>query len=172
MTWLPWVWVVLALLLGLIELSTGTFMFLLFAAAAAIAALAGFCGLGLLGQSVIFLCGLIGSIAAAPALVRRLDVATRTTDRFGVDALIDEIGMVTMVIDPLHGAGMIKVSGELWRATASVRVEVGQRVRVDAVSGTKLLVHPLPQPESESTQARLSEPVRPESAELSGEAET
>lgn len=158
MTWLPWVWIAVAVLLGAIELGTGTFMFLLFALAAALAGLAGFCGLGLFGQALIFLCGVIGSMAAAPALVKRADRAFQSKERFGVDALIDEIGLVTMAIDPIHGTGMIKVCGELWRAQANVAVEAGQRVRVDAVSGTKLLVHPLPvdDPAEASTAPRLA----------------
>lgn len=167
MTWLPWVWMAVAVLLAVVEVGTGTFMFLLFALAAALAGLAGFCGVGLLGQSLVFLGGVIGAVAAAPALVRRIDRASRTGDRFGVDALIDEIGLVTMAIDPLHGTGMIKVGGELWRAQATVPVEVGQRVRVDAVSGTKLIVHPLPADEPRAVAARLPA----EQSDLTGEVE-
>jgi len=146
-------------------------MFLLFALAAALAGLAGFCGLGLLGQAVVFLCGVVGSIAVAPALVRRLDLASRTTDRFGVDALIDEIGVVTIAIDPLHGTGMVKVAGDLWRASAAAPVEVGEPVRVDAVSGTKLLVHPLPASSPAEVQARMTAPARGETSALSSDAE-
>lgn len=140
---LPWVWVLLAVIMGILEMATGTLMFLLFAIAALLAGLAGFLGLPVVGQAVVFLCGGLGAAAVAPALIRRLDRGASDA-RFGVDALIDEIGVVTLAIDPLDGTGMIKVAGELWRAQASVPVPVGSQVRVDAVSGTKLMVHPLP----------------------------
>lgn len=151
MSWLPWAWLVVALLLCLIEAATGTFMFLLFAVAAVLAALAGFVGAGVTAQTVLFLIGTAAALVCAPALARRLNRAGSDM-RFGVDALVDEIALVTEAIDPILGGGMVKVGGQVWRATASTPIAAGERVRVAEISGTRVVVYRLP----EAAQERLS----------------
>lgn len=155
-SYLGWVWLGLAVLLGITELCTGTFMFLLFAAAAGLAAVAGFVGLPLGVQVGVFLLGSLGAVALAPRLVERAKRADRTTARFGVDALVDQLAQVTESIDPIHGTGMIKVEGQLWRARSPVPIPAGTLVRVSEVEGTKLVVHPVPQPTETTPQERLT----------------
>jgi membrane-bound serine protease (ClpP class) len=60
----------------------------------------------------------------------------------GKEELVGEEGTVTV---PLSGGeGMIRVHGELWRASSRENVQAGAKVRVLRVNGLKLDVEPLP----------------------------
>lgn len=144
-----WLWVLLAVILGCLELATGTLMLLLFAVAASLAAVVGFAGGSIAAQSVIFLLGTIGAVALAPVLVKRVNRLSRGSEKFGIDALIDRIGVVTRAIDPIQGTGQVTVDGQIWRATASGAVAEGEPVRIAEICGTRLLVYPVPTAEGE-----------------------
>jgi membrane-bound serine protease (ClpP class) len=60
----------------------------------------------------------------------------------GKEELLGEEGIVTIAL--AGGEGMIRVHGELWRASARENVQVGAKVRVLRVDGLKLDVEPLP----------------------------
>jgi membrane-bound serine protease (ClpP class) len=60
----------------------------------------------------------------------------------GKEELLGEEGVVTAEL--AGGEGMIRVHGELWRASSRQNVRVGARVRVLRVDGLKLDVEPLP----------------------------
>ncbi len=61
----------------------------------------------------------------------------------GKEELLGEEGVVTIVV-PRGGEGMIRVHGELWRASSRDEIQVGTKVRVLQVDGLKLEVEPLP----------------------------
>ncbi|NUQ00556.1 MAG: NfeD family protein, partial [Armatimonadetes bacterium] len=123
-----WLWLLVALILGVVEVATGTVMALLFAVAALITALTAQLGFGLQAQLGVFLAGSLAVLAAAPALVRRINRLDRRSERFGPDALIDQLGVVTQPIDPIEGTGAIRVGGAVWRATANEPVAAGRQV--------------------------------------------
>jgi membrane-bound serine protease (ClpP class) len=60
----------------------------------------------------------------------------------GKEELLGEEGTVTIALG--GGEGMIRVHGELWRASSRENVQVGAKVRVVRVAGLKLDVEPLP----------------------------
>ncbi|MCL6480608.1 MAG: nodulation protein NfeD [Firmicutes bacterium] len=62
----------------------------------------------------------------------------------GAEALIGQIGSVTMEID---GTGQVFVAGELWRAAAPQKIEKGRRVRVVRVEGLTVHVEPFDAPD-------------------------
>ncbi|HTZ46631.1 MAG TPA: nodulation protein NfeD [Verrucomicrobiae bacterium] len=61
----------------------------------------------------------------------------------GKEELVGEEGVVTIAV-PGGGEGMIRVHGELWRASSNENVGVGAKVRVLRVNGLTLAVEPLP----------------------------
>ena len=61
----------------------------------------------------------------------------------GKEELLGEEGTVTIALSGA-GEGMIRVHGELWRASSQEALQVGTRVRVLRVDGLKLEVEPLP----------------------------
>ena len=100
-----------------------------------------------LGLSTIWFAG--GAFAAVsiillvftrPAAMRWLDhKKTRTNAR----SLIGDTGIVTEEIDNLEGHGQVQVRGQIWTARAvsdDSRVAVGSRVKIEKISGVKLIV--------------------------------
>jgi membrane-bound serine protease (ClpP class) len=61
----------------------------------------------------------------------------------GKEELLGEEGVVTIAV-PGGGEGMIRVHGELWRASSRDEIQVGTKVRVLQVDGLRLEVEPLP----------------------------
>jgi membrane-bound serine protease (ClpP class) len=61
----------------------------------------------------------------------------------GKEELLGEEGTVTIALSG-DGEGMIRIHGELWRASSQEALQIGTKVRVLRVDGLKLEVEPLP----------------------------
>lgn len=57
----------------------------------------------------------------------------------GIESLVGADGRAVTTLDP---DGQVRVRGQLWSATSSERIEVGDDVTVTAVDGLKLEVAP------------------------------
>lgn len=76
-------------------------------------------------------------------LMRLVLKSRRWKTATGTEELLGEQGIVTMAL--AGGAeGMIRIHGELWRASSNQSIPVGEKVRVLRVDGLKLDVEPLP----------------------------
>jgi membrane-bound serine protease (ClpP class) len=75
-------------------------------------------------------------------LMRLVLKSRRWKTATGKEELLGEEGIVTTAL--AGGEGMIRVHGELWRASSRENVQVGAKVRVLRVDGLKLDVEPLP----------------------------
>jgi membrane-bound serine protease (ClpP class) len=60
----------------------------------------------------------------------------------GREELLGEQGVVTTAV-PGGGEGMIRIHGELWRASAKEDIQAGATVRVLRVNGLKLEIEPM-----------------------------
>jgi len=78
-----------------------------------------------------------GFFVVAAGLVFR---AQKSQPRTGSDGLIGEIGVVSKKIDP---EGKVLVHGELWRASAKVSLDEGEKVRVVGVQDLVVAVEPV-----------------------------
>jgi membrane protein implicated in regulation of membrane protease activity len=141
--WLPWAWVVLALLFIIAEIFTAGFFLICFGVGAAGAALAAFLGVGLEWQVAIFV--LISSVAVV--LVRPLAnrVSNPNTHLVGIDRVLGKEGIVLETIDPVSGHGVVRINSERWSAesTEGRPIVAGSQVLVVAVQGTHLMVRPI-----------------------------
>ncbi|MBI3909793.1 MAG: NfeD family protein [Armatimonadetes bacterium] len=134
-----WLWMIAAGVLALLELALpGTFFFLFLAAAAVVAGLSSLLLPGWLPW-VVFLASGVAGLLLAPRLARRLTPATPRVP-LNVDSLVGKIGIVQEAIDSIHGQGLVKVQGQVWRAVADEPIAAGERVRVRAIEGTRLIV--------------------------------
>ena len=151
-----WIWLMIALALLIVEANTGTFYFLCLAAAAALAGLASLLG-GWTLQLTVF--G-IATLASLPFVQRLADrfAPEEHSIKVGPERVVGERGVVVEAIDPNTGKGMIKVEGELWRATSDEYIEEGRTVLVEEMRGNKLFVYREPSLEDEGEAlARLRE---------------
>lgn len=143
LAWLPWAWVVLALLFITAEIFTAGFFLICFGVGAAGAGVAAFFGVGLEWQVAIF----VVLSALAVVLVRPLAnrVSNPNTHLVGIDRVLGKEGIVLETIDPISGRGVVRINSERWSAesTENKPIVAGSPIVVVAVQGTHLKVRPL-----------------------------
>lgn len=142
--WLPWAWLVLAIVFTIAEIFTAGFFLICFGVGALAATLAGFLGLGPLLQFGIFL--LVSTLALM--LVRPLAnrFSSPNSRQIGIDRLLGKEGIVVETIDPNVGHGVVRVDHERWSADSldGTPIMSGASVIVMAIDGTHLKVRVAP----------------------------
>lgn len=141
---LAWqLWLVLAVVLGIVEIVTSGFFVLWFALGAVASALAAALGADLIPQFVVFVVVSAVLVVFTRPLVQRLVERRRPAYRTNVSALEGRVGTVVSEVRPLEVTGLVKVGGEVWTAvTDGGSIPAGVTVVVDRVDGVKLYVRP------------------------------
>ena len=136
------VWLLLAAVLGAVEVMTTTLAFGLLAVAAVVAAVVGAVGLGMPFQLGAFVVTAgIGLGMVRPLAIRHIRQPPRL--RTGAAALVGRSATVTAEVTALDGR--VRIGGELWSARSydeSQVIPVGSTVDVFAIEGATALVHP------------------------------
>lgn len=134
-----WVWILAALVCGIIEVMIVSFVFLMFAIGALAAGIAGALGASVTVQVVVFVVVTVGLLVGLrPFLKGRIERSAGDV-RTNTDALIGKTGYVTEVVGERHGR--IQFSGGEWSArTESASIPVGAEVRVDRIDGATAVV--------------------------------
>jgi membrane protein implicated in regulation of membrane protease activity len=156
----PWIWLVVAVVFALIELTilAGSFVLLPFAVSAFVAAILGFTGVGVEIQWVTFVAGGGLLFAGFYRWSRRFLNDNAMPLGVGADRLVGMTGLVTATIDPDDSdrGGRVTVDGEAWGALtdAGGAIVVGSAVRIVAMRGTRVVVEAVtpgaPAPEKET----------------------
>ena len=145
----PWIWLAAAVLFALVELIFvgGSFIILPWSVSAFVAAILAFYDVPIEVQWSVFVFG--GGILFA-ILYRWAQGFMRDTPRspgVGADRLVGLTGIVTAEISPddTDRRGRVTVEGEVWGALAhgDGGIEVGRRVRVVEMRGTRVVVAPV-----------------------------
>ena len=136
-------WLALGFVLGVVEMLTPAFGFILVGGAAFLAAGLSKTSLGFEWQVVCFaVASLLLIFVLRPRLVRKMiSNSPGVPDRNQM--LVGKTGHVTETIDAIKGTGRVLVDGEDWSADSSVRVEKGTTIKVVSFSGIKLKVEPI-----------------------------
>jgi membrane protein implicated in regulation of membrane protease activity len=145
MEWLSdhaWVaWVGLAVVFGLVELTTLDLLFLMLAGGALAGGLVALTAMPLVGQVLIALAVSIALLGVVrPAALRHLRTPIET--RTGVAALVGRQAVVLERIDR-HG-GRVKLGGEIWSAWSfdpHHEIEAGLTVDVVEIQGATAIVY-------------------------------
>ncbi len=135
------VWLAIAIVLSIIELTTMGLVTIWFAAGALVALLLSLVGAPFLLQLAAFL---VVSVAVL-LLVRPLATkyVNKNATKTNIDAVVGRKLVVKKEIDNLKGTGKIDMDGSTWLAVSSVDnivIPEGAIVRVVKVSGAKLIV--------------------------------
>lgn len=134
------IWVILAIVAAVIEISIPHFGMIFVSVAAIAAALMAAAGAGLGVEVAVFVLALaLCLLLLRPRMVSRLGskgVPSRT------ETLIGREGIVTLDIETSLGAGRVNVGGEDWAARSTTRLPAGTRIRVVAADGIVLEVVP------------------------------
>jgi membrane protein implicated in regulation of membrane protease activity len=134
------IWVALAILAAIIEVSIPHFGVVFVSVGAVAAAFVAAIGYELPAQLIVFIIALGLSLGLLrPRLVKQLGgrgVPSRT------DALMGKEGVVTHDIDPRLGIGRVNVGGEDWAARAKAPLPMGTKIHVVGADGIVLEVKP------------------------------
>ncbi len=134
------VWLIVAVIFGLIEASTVSLVSVWMAVAAVFAAFAAAMQLSLLTQILVFL------LASAFLLILTAPLSKKFRNRemtsTNADRLFGQEGVVLTVIDPIENQGTIRVSGQIWSASSKdkIIIEPGEKVIVESIEGVRAIV--------------------------------
>jgi membrane protein implicated in regulation of membrane protease activity len=145
MEWLgdhAWVaWIALALVFGIVELTTLDLIFLMLAGGALVGGLVAAVSVPLIGQVLVALATAVALLGVVrPVALRHLRTSVET--RTGVAALVGRQAVVLERIDQ-HG-GRIKLAGEVWSARSfdpHHEIEPGKTVDVVEIDGATAVVY-------------------------------
>ncbi|MDT0331785.1 NfeD family protein [Nocardiopsis lambiniae] len=135
-------WLILAVVLGIIEVFTLTFVLGLLGVAALVAALLGAIGMPVAVQII----GFVAASAAGVYMVRpimRRQLMRGPMVLSGTDALVGRSAVVLQPVD--RDKGLIKLSGEEWSARSideDLVIPVGAHVDVMEIDGATAVVYP------------------------------
>jgi membrane protein implicated in regulation of membrane protease activity len=144
------IWLISAVVLGLVEVTTLALVAGFFAGGALAASLTAAAGGGLVLQVISFLAVSLALLGAVRPVVKRHMIQGPVT-RTGVAALIGRSAVALDRVDA-HG-GQVKLAGEVWSARSydpSLVIEAGQPVNVMEIEGATALVYPAEEPWSTS----------------------
>jgi len=134
-------WLALAILFGIAETITGGFFIVMFSAGCVVASGLAFLDASFNAQLAAFVATSFILMALSRTLFRDF-VVRRTGDvRTNADAIIGREAEVVDSIGPGAKRGLVRLGGETWTAFADVPIDVGERVRVEAIDGLKLRVN-------------------------------
>lgn len=135
------IWVTVAVLAAIIEITIPHFGIIFISLAAAGSIAAALLGLNVPVQIVAFIIVLgISWFFIRPRLLASLTPAPGVPSRTG--ALIGTSGIVTEAIDPTIGVGRVNVGGQDWAARSALPLTSGTTVRVVGADGIVLEVTP------------------------------
>ena len=141
--WMPMVWLVVAVIFGVIEAATVQLMSIWFAIGAVAAMVAAMLGASVWVQFAAFLVVAIIVLCLTRPLVKKvLKVGHIHTN---VDSVIGRIGAVTVDIAGPGEVGRVLVDGQDWAAVSEEGIPIapGERVLVKGIEGVKLVVEPI-----------------------------
>ncbi len=137
---MPLIWLIIAVVLGVIEAVTVSLISVWFAVGALAAILPAYFGVPLWGQVLVFL----AVSAVAFAFTKRFfkDVVKVKKQPTNSDSLIGTDGIVTAEINNLAGEGKVYISGLTWSAKSKngEKISEGEVVTVNKIEGAKLIV--------------------------------
>lgn len=140
LTW--WMWLLVALLFGIVEILTITFVFIMFAIGALAAALVGFFGGSMLAQILVFVVVSVLLLFVMRPLMKGRIQRSGEDVRTNADALIGKSGYVTELVGDRDGR--IQFSGGEWSARSTgEQIPVGTQVEVVSIEGATAIVRPL-----------------------------
>ena len=146
MIWFTWqMWLIVALIFGIIEIATVNFYTIWLAIAAVITAILSVFGLGIPGQILAFSLISLLLVLLSEAIVRKVIFGGHQEIKTNVDALKGQEGIVTFKIDNRRGEGIVKIRGTDWSARSDddeSSIPEGTIVIIQKIEGVKVIVKP------------------------------
>lgn len=136
-----WVWMAAAVAFLILELMSPSLFFICFVVGGMAAGiLAFFLPDAYYWQIALFIVVTLGLLPLTRMVAKK--ITKPSPQKSNVDALIDQVALVTKEIDPDLG-GQVLIGGETWKAQAEHRIEEKMKVRIISVSGVHVQVEPV-----------------------------
>jgi len=140
MSGMYWMWLAAAVIFLIIELLTPALLFICFVVGAVAAGVYSYFSPDqYYWQIGIFVAVSLALLPPTRILAKRL--TKPSAQKSNVDALIGKTGKVIKTVDADDG-GQVQIGSEVWIASASQKLESGARIKVVSVSGARLHVEP------------------------------
>jgi len=135
-----YIWLAIAIIMGIIEAATLGITTIWFAIGALIAMVTSMLNLPIPLQVLIFIISSVVLLYFTRPIVKKYGRIGVT--RTNADRLIGEKGLVTEKIDVINGTGQVKVFGQIWsaRSVDNKDIEAGEMVEIKGITGVKLVV--------------------------------
>lgn len=137
---MPIVWIIIAVILGIVEAATVSLVSIWFAVGAVVAIIPAYFGVPVWGQILVFL----AASALCFAFTKRFfkDVVKVKKQPTNADGLVGTDGIVTAEINNLEGNGKVYISGLTWSAKSKDGKDIseGEVVTVCKIEGVTLVV--------------------------------
>ena len=140
MDYMVWVWLIAAVVFGVVEALTAGLVSIWFVAGSAAALIGALLGAGLGLQVALFVVVSAAALAVTRPLVRRY-VAGKTVPT-NLDRVLGDTGKVTETIDNENSSGAVYVDGKTWTARSADGsvIPAGTVVEILRMEGVKLFV--------------------------------
>lgn len=137
------VWLVTAVVLGVIESATVTLVSIWMALAAVASAITAAFGGNIMLQILVFVSVSAILLALTAPLTKKFRNQKKTNTN--ADRLLGQEGVVIQKIDPIENKGQIKVLGQIWSASSETgeTMEPGEKVTVQSIEGVRAVVKKL-----------------------------
>ncbi len=134
------IWIVLAMVLGVIEASSVNLITIWFAVSALLTSVFASLNFSIGAQVAIFI--VISAVLVCITRPMAKKYFSKKTVATNADRIISAQGVVIETIDPVKGQGQIKVMGQIWSAKSSDDsvLNEGLRVKIISVEGVKAIV--------------------------------
>lgn len=134
------IWVFLAILSLIIELSSGTFYIMCFAIGAGVAAIASAIGLGMVAQIITFaIASAICIFMVRPLVVKYLPGHKGVARESNAEAIIGREGRVSETI-VAGGFGRVAIDGDDWKAQSADDAEIVKGEKVKVISMDSIII--------------------------------
>lgn len=135
-----WVWLSMAVIFLILELISPTLLFICFVVGSAAAAIFA----NLQPDSYYWQVGIFLAISLVLLPLTRRFAKKITTDQpehANIDRMIGKRAVVTKAISPSQ-PGQVRFEGEVWSASSNASIEESADVRITGISGTRVTVEP------------------------------
>ena len=151
------IWLIIAGLCFIIEMATVGFFVFWFGVGALVSMIVSiFAPDNIVLQCTVFVVTSVVLLFLTKPLVNKLTKKDKKVE-MNSNSNIGKKGIVTQDINPVHGVGLVKVSGEVWSAKTEdgKQINKGTQIKVVGIEGVKLIVEPI----TSSKQAEVDNPL-------------
>lgn len=134
------IWILIAAICFIGELITAGFFILWFGVGASVAAVLSYLGFSETTQFIAFILVSIILLALSRPFAKKITQGM-PTKKAASDRLIGEKGVVIEDIS-LKNGGVVRISGDTWRAISDQEIKEGTSILVEKIEGVKLIVKP------------------------------